>query len=108
MRAVIRGNDAYVVHGFVEQRDVFLVLDYLDRIKTSRLIEGARNPRQMATGLGIQVQVLPTVVPLGFGFRRVFEPGWRRAASCAGSSAAPTAAPRATCGEICSIQRTDE
>jgi hypothetical protein len=62
----------------------------------------------MATRLGIKVQVLPAVIPFGFGFVRVFEPAWRRAPSAAGATAAATAAPRAACSEIGSIQRTDE
>src|SRR5688572_73283 len=63
----------------------------------------------MATGFGIQVSVLLTVHPLGFGLGGVFVPGWSWAASGASGSSGPaTAAPRATRREICPIQRADE
>jgi hypothetical protein len=69
--AVVGGNDADVVHGFVKQRHIFLVLDNLDRVKPAGLIEGARDAGQMATGLGIFVAAFQTVRSLGFRFRRV-------------------------------------
>ena len=103
MRAVVGGNDANVVHGFVKQRHVLLVLDDLDRVEPAGLIERSRNARQMAARLGILVAASQTVHSLGFGLRRVFVSRRRWAAS-----AAATAAPRATCGEIRPIQRADE
>jgi hypothetical protein len=55
MRAVVGGNDADVVHGFVEKRHVLLVLDDLDRVEPAGLIKGAGNSRQMTARFGIFV-----------------------------------------------------
>src|SRR5947207_3124080 len=100
MWAVVRANDADVVHGFVEQRHVFLVLDNLDRVKPGGLIEGARNSRQMAARLRVFVAAPETVDSRGFSLWSVFVSSRRWAAS-----ASATATPRATCGQVCPIER---
>src|SRR4030095_332893 len=106
MPAVVRGNDADVMHGFVEQRHVLLVLDDLDRVKPGGLAEGTRNPRQMAASLGLFVSASQTGHSLGFGLRGVFISSWRWAASATwDGSSTSAAAPRATCSQICPIQR---
>ena len=55
MLAVVGRDDANVVHRFVEQRHIPLVLDDLYRIEPAWLVERARNAGQMATRLGILV-----------------------------------------------------
>src|SRR6185295_9257175 len=103
MGTVVRGNDTNVVHGFVEQRHAFLVLDNLDRIEPGGLIEGARNSRQMAARFRVFVAATDTVHSLGFRLRGVFVSSRRWAAS-----ASATATPRATGGQVCPIERADE
>ncbi len=72
MFAVVGRNNADIVHGFVEQRDVFLVLNDLYRIEAAWLIERSRNSRQVATRLRILVSPPYAVLSLRFGRRRVF------------------------------------
>jgi len=49
MPAVVGGNDADVMHSFMEQRHVLLVLDDLDRVKPAGLVEGSRLPAPVFT-----------------------------------------------------------
>ena len=106
MRAVVGGNDADVVHRFVQQRHVLLVLDDLHRIEPAGLIERARNPGQMATRLGILVAASAGGRPsLGFGLRRVLVLRRRRATARAPSVAAASAPAG---GEIRPVERSDE
>jgi xylan 1,4-beta-xylosidase len=101
MRAVVGGNDPHVVHGLVQKRHVVFVLDDLHGIQARRLIERARDARQVTAPFGILVRALCAVRLLGRGLRQVFVLRPRRrpgAAPCASS-------PR---GEIRAVERPDE
>ena len=106
MFTVVGRNDADVVHGFVKQRHVLLVLDDLYGVKCGGLIESARNSGQMASRLGILISALHAVQSFGFGFRRVFVSGWRWAAS--GATAPPPLRATACAAKIRPVQRADE
>ena len=64
VRAVVRRDDADVVHGFVKQRHVLFVLDDLHGVETGGLIEGARNAGQVTPRLGILISALQAVQPV--------------------------------------------
>src|SRR4030095_11370284 len=99
MLAVVGGNDSDVMHGFVEQRHILLVLNDLHGVKAGGLIEGAGNAREMAPSFGIFVSASQTVHAFGLSFRGVFVARRRRTASSAawrGSSISAAATPCAT------------
>jgi hypothetical protein len=100
MFAVVGGNNANIVHGFVEQRHISLVLNDLYRIQPAWLVERSRNAGEMTTRLGILVSPPNPVLSLRFGRRRIFV----RPSSASGA-AAPSAALRR---KIRSVQRADE
>src|ERR1043166_6331209 len=102
MRAVVGRNDAHVVHRFVEQCDLLLVLDDLHRIEAAGLIELPRDSGKMATRLGILVAPFEPVGPFRSGFRRVRVLRRRRPA------AAATTSTRAPGREMRSVERADE
>src|SRR6185295_3941701 len=108
MPAVIGGNDAHVMHRFVEQRHVLLVLNDLYWVKPGGLIEGTGNPGKMAPGLRIFISASQTVHSFGFSFQGVFVSRHWRTASSAACCGPSTSASAAASSEICSIQRADE
>src|SRR4051794_34612065 len=107
MPAVIGGNDADVMHRFVEQRHVFLVLNDLHWVKPGRLIEGTGNPGKVAPSLGIFISAPQTVHSFGFSLGG-FPVSPRRATPPSAACYGPSTSPPAASGEIRAIQRADE
>ena len=100
MRTVVGGDDADVVHRFVEQRHRLLVLDDLHGIEAARLIERPRDAGEMTAGLGILVPAPQAVLSFRFGFGCVLVPRRRGRAAAGTARACRPACAAAARGEV--------
>src|ERR1043165_3034403 len=98
MRAVVGRNEANVVHRFMEECDVFLVLDDLDGVESAGLIERSGYAGEMTARLRILVTALETILPFGFRSGRVLIARALRRGP--GSSPAPLPPAATRCGEV--------